>query len=95
MSRVAFAVALALSASLAAATSRADQAVNHVPDGVYPSPTVSEMVTHPSPECPDKAVFRRDSTDYTEWANNVPVSKWTNTSESFLRCVDAQGETPE
>lgn len=63
-----------------------------VPDGVYPSPAVSVMVIHPDPACPGPARFRRDSIEYTEWANRKAVSTWTNTSETFLGCVD--GDAP-
>lgn len=64
------------------------QAAAPVPDGVRMSPVSSVVLTRPDPQCPDLARFRTDSIEYTEWANNVAVSKWTNTTETFLECVD-------
>lgn len=81
-----------LAAGLAPGTSRAADAKDpavRVPDGVQASPVASVMITRPDAQCPAMASFRRDSISYTEWANNVAVSNWTNTSDTFLGCVDA------
>ncbi len=68
-----------------------------IPDGVQASPVTSTMVTRYDPQCPGMASFRRDSISYTERANNLVVSNWTNTSDTFVACVDADpnaAETP-
>ena len=62
--------------------------VVNMPDGVQAALPNSVMVTHPDPQCPGSARFRRDSITYTEWANNKAVSTWTNTTETFQTCVD-------
>lgn len=72
----------------------ADPAVR-IPDGVQASPTSSVLVTHPDPQCPGAGSFRRNSITYTEWANNKVVSTWTNTTETFQACVDADPSAPE
>lgn len=97
--RIVLAVAVTVLSCLAPGTGRAadDQkpAAVRVPDGVQASPTTSVMVVHADAQCPAMASFRRDSISYTEWANNLVVSNWTNTTETFLECVDAEPGAPE
>ena len=92
----AFAVLLACAA---AATSRAqdapDKPIVNMPDGVQAAPVNSTMVVHPDPQCPGMANFRSDSISYTEWANNKAVSTWTNTTETFLGCVETDPLAPD
>ena len=97
--RIVLAVALAVLSCLAPGTGRAadDQkpAAVRVPDGVQASPVASVMVVHADAQCPAMASFRRDSISYTERANNRVVSNWTNASETFVACVDADPNAPD
>lgn len=106
--RFVFSAAFALLSCLVAGASRADDAQTpdsqtpdprtplvRIPDGVQASPVASAMVTHLDPQCPGMASFRRDSISYTERANNRVVSNWTNTSETFVACVDADPNAPD
>ncbi len=65
-----------------------------MPDGVQAGPLNSTMVIHPDPQCPAMARFRADSISYTEWANRKVVSTWTNTTETFLECVEGDPGAP-
>ncbi len=88
-----------LLAGVAAGVSHAqdapDKPIVNMPDGVQAAPLTSTMVLHPDPQCPGMANFRSDSISYTEWANNKVVSTWTNTTETFLGCVETDPGAPD
>ena len=81
-------------ALLVAVPAMGETAGGPVRDGVYPTRQTSEMVDHPDPACPGLARFRQDSIEYTEWANQRVVSTWTNTTETFMMCLDSDSADP-
>lgn len=74
-----------------------------MPDGVQAELPTTTLVQHPTPECgadedpvapsggaaaPNLGFFTLNVTKYSEWSNGKVVSTWSNSAETFLRCLN-------